>query len=216
MGRRHSPFCKVTVGLKSVLFSKSHTLISSPSEFLPNSPELHKDVKWVNVLYTSRDIHPVSPVKKEGSYLTAIMYQFSKLMNGQYVVLIPMVMRFGFLGLIGSRLWCHSQGIPQKTSPQAAGLWNGCVTPKFAFQKDRKKPSEQKTQVEAGTDGLPWWLSSKEWAWQCRRCRFCPWVGKIPWRRNWPPTPIYLPGESHGQRSLASYSPWGHEESDMT
>ena len=45
---------------------------------------------------------------------------------------------------------------------------------------------------------------------------FSPWVMKIPWRRSWQPTPIFLPGESHGQRSLAGYSPWGHKESDMT
>ena len=52
--------------------------------------------------------------------------------------------------------------------------------------------------------GLPgWWL-------QCRRLkryRFSPWVGKIPWRRAWQPTPVFLPGESHGQRSLVVYSP---------
>ena len=40
--------------------------------------------------------------------------------------------------------------------------------------------------------------------------------GKIPWRRAWQPTPVFLPGESHGQRSLAGYSPWGCKESDMT
>ena len=34
-------------------------------------------------------------------------------------------------------------------------------------------------------------------------------VGKIPWRRKWQPTPVFLPGKSHGQRSLAGYSPWG-------
>ena len=45
---------------------------------------------------------------------------------------------------------------------------------------------------------------------------FAPWVGKIPWRRKWQPTPVFLPGESHGQRSLAGYSPWGHKESDTT
>ena len=39
---------------------------------------------------------------------------------------------------------------------------------------------------------------------------FDPWVGKIPWKRERPPTPVFLPGESHGQRSLAGYSPWGH------
>ena len=39
--------------------------------------------------------------------------------------------------------------------------------------------------------------------------RFDPWLGKIPWRREWQPTPVFLSGESHGQRSLVSYSPWG-------
>ena len=43
-----------------------------------------------------------------------------------------------------------------------------------------------------------------------------PWVGKIPWRRAWQPTPVFLPGESHGQRSLVSYSPWGRKELDTT
>ena len=42
------------------------------------------------------------------------------------------------------------------------------------------------------------------------------WVGKIPWRREGQPTPVFLPGEFHGQRSLAGYSPWGHKESDTT
>ena len=46
--------------------------------------------------------------------------------------------------------------------------------------------------------------------------RFDPWVGKIPWRRKWQPTPVLLPGESHGQRSLVGYSPWGRKESDRT
>ena len=45
---------------------------------------------------------------------------------------------------------------------------------------------------------------------------FDPWVGKIPWRRAWQSIPVFLPGESQGQRSLAGYSPWGHTESDMT
>ena len=43
-----------------------------------------------------------------------------------------------------------------------------------------------------------------------------PWVGKIPWRRKWLPTPAFLPGEFHGQRSLAGYNPWGLKESDLT
>ena len=67
--------------------------------------------------------------------------------------------------------------------------------------------------------GFPGGASGKESTCQCsrqKRLRFDPWVGKMPWRRAWQPTPVFLPGESHGQRSLAGYSPWGHRESDMT
>ena len=46
--------------------------------------------------------------------------------------------------------------------------------------------------------------------------RFDPWVGKIPWRREWLPTPVIMPGEFHGQRNLAGYHPWGLKESDTT
>ena len=62
---------------------------------------------------------------------------------------------------------------------------------------------------------LPWWLSWWRICLQCRRPGFSPWVGKIPWRREWQPTPVFWPGESHGQRSLAGDSPWGHKEWDM-
>ena len=41
-----------------------------------------------------------------------------------------------------------------------------------------------------------------------------PGSGRFPWRRKWQPTPIFLPGKSHGQRKLAGYSPWGRKESD--
>ena len=51
---------------------------------------------------------------------------------------------------------------------------------------------------------------------QCRRCGFGPWVGKIFWRRKWYPSPVFLPGESHGQRSLVGCSTWGCKESDTT
>ena len=46
--------------------------------------------------------------------------------------------------------------------------------------------------------------------------RVDPWIGKIPWRRKWQPSPVFLPGKSHGERSLAGYSPWGHKEWDTT
>ena len=47
-------------------------------------------------------------------------------------------------------------------------------------------------------------------------CRFDPLVGKILWRRAWQPTPVFLPGEPHGKRSLGGYSPKGHKGSDTT
>ena len=46
---------------------------------------------------------------------------------------------------------------------------------------------------------------------QCGRPEFDPWVGKIPWRKEWQSTPVFLPEKSHGQRSLAGYSSWGHK-----
>ena len=67
--------------------------------------------------------------------------------------------------------------------------------------------------------GLPRWPSWKRIHLPRRRCKWCgflPWVEKIPWRQPRPPTPVFLPGESHGQRSLVDCSPWGCKESDMT
>ena len=81
--------------------------------------------------------------------------------------------------------------------------------------------------LENPRDGRAWWAaiyevaqsqtrlkwlsssSSKEFACQCRRCEFDHWVQKIPQRRKWQPTTVFLPGKSHGQRSLVGYSPWG-------
>ena len=63
---------------------------------------------------------------------------------------------------------------------------------------------------------LPWWLRQWRICLQCRRPGFHPWVRKIPWRWEWQPAPVFLPGEFHGQRSLAGYTPWGHKESDTT
>ena len=48
--------------------------------------------------------------------------------------------------------------------------------------------------------------------WVSRRCGFHPWVRKIPWRRKWQTTPVFLPAKSHGQRSFMGFSPWGRKE----
>ena len=58
---------------------------------------------------------------------------------------------------------------------------------------------------------LPWWLSGKGSTCQCRRCGFDSWIGKIPWRRKWQPSPVFLPGKFCGEWSLMSYSPWSHK-----
>ena len=59
--------------------------------------------------------------------------------------------------------------------------------------------------------GLCWGLRQWRICLECRRPGFDPRVGKIPWRREWQPTPDFLPGESHGQRSLVGRRPWGHK-----
>ena len=66
--------------------------------------------------------------------------------------------------------------------------------------------------IEGVSVQLPKWLSRKESACLCRRCRrpgFGPWVRSVAWRRAWQPTPVFLPGKPHGQRGLVGCSPWG-------
>ena len=70
-------------------------------------------------------------------------------------------------------------------------------------------------ETPTATIGLPWWLRWWRVHLQCRRPRFDPSLGRSQ-RREWLPTPVFLPGEFHGQRSLVGYSPWGHKEQDTT
>ena len=64
--------------------------------------------------------------------------------------------------------------------------------------------------------GFPGGSDGKEFCLQCWRPGFDPWVGKFPWRREWQPTPAFLPGEFHGRRSLVGYSPQDLKKLDMT
>ena len=73
--------------------------------------------------------------------------------------------------------------------------------------------------LQAIVISFPGGTSGKEPAYQCRRCKRCgldPWVRKIPRRRAWQVTPVFLPGESHGQKSLMGHSPVDHKKSDTT
>ena len=89
-------------------------------------------------------------------------------------------------------------------------------------QQEENKVNYRKLQIsflKSCQRGFPGGDSGNEPACQCRRCKrrgFDPWVGKMPWRRAWQPAPVFLPGESHGQKSLVGYSPWGRKESDTT
>ena len=74
-----------------------------------------------------------------------------------------------------------------------------------------KAASHPKSLFCISTVGPPqWWRICL----QCRRHGFNPWVGKTPWRRKWQPIPVFLPGESHGRKSLAGYSSWSCKESE--
>ena len=74
---------------------------------------------------------------------------------------------------------------------------------------ERKCPQLRASQVALVVTNPP--TSARD-----KRCGFDPWVRKIPWKRAWHPTPVYLPGKYHGQKCLAGYSPWGRKELDTT
>ena len=75
---------------------------------------------------------------------------------------------------------------------------------------DREDSLEEGMATHSSILGLPLWLIGKEFHPQCGKPGFDPWVGKIPWRRERLPTPVFWPGEFHGL-----YSPWRCKESDM-
>ena len=96
-------------------------------------------------------------------------------------------------------------------------IWNKLLVPQWIFPFLITK--QRMSSLLPMSMGCPGGSSGKEPASQYRRHKsrgFSPWVRKIPWRRAWQPTPVFLPGEFHGQRGLVGYSPWGRKESDMT
>ena len=95
-----------------------------------------------------------------------------------------------------SKLQADSLPSKQPGKPKNTGVGHHCLLRNLALEN---------------IIGLPWWVSGKEFTCQCRRYGLDPWVRKIPWRKKWQHTPIFLPGKSHGQRSLAGYNPSGHK-----
>ena len=101
-------------------------------------------------------------------------------------------------------------------TPRDGGAWWAAV---YGISQSRTRLSDFTFSSSIYKRGFPGGAHGKEPICQCRRCKRCgfdPWVGKIPWRRPWQPTPVLLPGEFHGQRSLAGYCPWGRKELDRT
>ena len=78
------------------------------------------------------------------------------------------------------------------------------------------KKTDGELGVSTRVPGLSLWLSGKESTCQCRRHGSNPWVGTIPWRRTWQPIPVFLPGTSHGQRSLGATLHEITKELDLT
>ena len=101
------------------------------------------------------------------------------------------------------RLPCSSNG---KESAYNTGDQSQSLSPIKSI------PEQVKKKCDYTSLGLRRWRTCLEWG----RPRFNPWVGKIPWRRKWQSTPVFLPGESYGWRSLVGYSPCSRKESDMT
>ena len=117
-----------------------------------------------------------------------------------------------------ARLWPGSfttgSPMPVARSGELLFLNNIYQTNEWINEWDFLEVGSRTWIFEIFTRGLPRWYSGKESACQCGRPRFDPWIGKIPWRREWKLTPVFLPGESHGQGTLEGYSPRGHKESD--
>ena len=109
------------------------------------------------------------------------------------------------------RLFCGALYPPEPSaSPKVPGASG------FRLSLLRAAPPGVETYASYHVLGLPRFRSGEEPSCQCRRPRFHLWVRKIPWRREWRPTPVFLPGEFHGQGSLLGCSPWGRKESDTT
>ena len=107
-------------------------------------------------------------------------------------------LRSSVIGALQTESWWHTSVCVWRLENQGGGQW--C------------KSKDRGNEVIYPVPDLPRWWRGKESTCQCRRqiYGFNPWVRKIPWRRKRQPTPIFLHGKSHGQRSLVGYSSWGH------
>ena len=92
-----------------------------------------------------------------------------------------------------------------------SGKWN--ASNQSSRKKNENNNIKKKSKGTYGASLVAQWQRIHQ---QCRRCGCNPWVGKIPWRGTWQPTPVFLPGEPHGERRVVGHDPWGRTESDTT
>ena len=110
------------------------------------------------------------------------------------------------LSIWGRKWQLTSVFLPGKSHGQRRACW-ATHAPRGHRESDTTwQPNQSASLVTQLVGNLP----------ACRSPRFIPWARRIPWRREWQPTPVFLPGEFHTQRSLVGYSPWGHKESETT
>ena len=110
-------------------------------------------------------------------------------------------MHHDFFFFLSTRASLVAKPVKNLPTMQETGVW-------FLAQED---PLEKDMLLTTVFLGFPCDSAGKKMCLQCRRPGFDPWVGKIPWRREWIPTPVFSPGEFHGL-----YTPWGCKELDMT
>ena len=112
--------------------------------------------------------------------------------------------------------WCHS--FPAHwyflSHRASARLEPSCATAHNPRDTWSAASFFTKTHLRLPSTPFPGGRVVKNSACQCRRCGFHPWVGKISWRKKWQPSPVFLLGKSHGQRSPGGYRPWGPKEWD--
>ena len=123
-----------------------------------------------------------------------------------------------FHHILNSVLWLTSFTLPEVDIPIQPAIWNQCwysnpwwpLWCPIALEVCHSESGH--FSCMCACSGAFRWLGGKESTCQCRkhrRLRLDPWVGKMPWRRKWQLTPVFLAGKSHGQKSLVGYSPWG-------
>ena len=120
----------------------------------------------------------------------------------------------------------EQSGLRHLHSPRSPSIWASSESMNLKVQ-DKESSQRWKTLSKQslrggeshhvrGTRGFPGGSDGSRICLQCRRPRFGPWVGKIPWRREWQPTPVFFLGKFHAQRSLAGCSAWDGKELDTT